>query len=218
MEIGTGPRMTIGTAAAELPGLLQPARPITARLRSWLSRPPASDDPVADLIRLHRTTHPRADANLIRQAYEVAEQAHRGQMRKSGEEYISHPLATARILAELGMDTTTMVAALLSRHGRRHIADPASNTDAIRRDRVSRRRWRHQTGEGVLGRRGRGRDRPQNDDRGGPGRPGIDRQTGRPRPQHAHAAGAVAVVAQTHRPSHPRRARSTVRPARNRGP
>ena len=38
---------------------------------------------------------------------------HRGQMRKSGEPYITHPLAVAQILAELGMDTTTLVAALL---------------------------------------------------------------------------------------------------------
>jgi GTP pyrophosphokinase len=112
MEIGTGPRAAFG-AAAEFPGLAQPSLPISARLRSWLSRPPAGDDAVADLIRVHRSTHPRADSALIRQAYDVAAQAHRGQMRKSGEEYISHPLATARILAELGMDTTTLVAALL---------------------------------------------------------------------------------------------------------
>src|SRR5262245_47747520 len=38
---------------------------------------------------------------------------HRGQLRKSGEPFITHPLAVARILADLGMDTTTLVAALL---------------------------------------------------------------------------------------------------------
>ena len=46
-------------------------------------------------------------------AYAVAEHMHRGQIRKSGEPYITHPLAVAQILAELGMDTTTLVAALL---------------------------------------------------------------------------------------------------------
>jgi predicted ABC-class ATPase len=50
---------------------------------------------------------------LIRRGYEVAERHHRGQTRKSGEAYITHPLAVAQILAELGMDTTTLVAALL---------------------------------------------------------------------------------------------------------
>ena len=46
-------------------------------------------------------------------AYEVAEQRHEGQTRRSGDPYITHPLAVTTILAELGMDTTTLVAALL---------------------------------------------------------------------------------------------------------
>jgi guanosine-3',5'-bis(diphosphate) 3'-pyrophosphohydrolase len=70
-------------------------------------------DPVADLIRAHRAIHPRADSAVLSRAYQVAERAHRGQVRKSGEPYITHPLAVARILADLGMDTTTLVAALL---------------------------------------------------------------------------------------------------------
>ena len=45
--------------------------------------------------------------------YDVAEERHRGQLRKCGDPYITHPLAVATILAELGMDTTTLVAALL---------------------------------------------------------------------------------------------------------
>lgn len=120
METGTGPRIPMANAAAIAlsglappPGLTQPSRPITARVRSWLSRPPAGGDPMSDLIRVHRSIHPRAEATVIRTAYEVAERAHKGQMRKSGEEYITHPVAVTRILAELGMDTTTLVAALL---------------------------------------------------------------------------------------------------------
>ena len=52
----------------------------------------------------------RAD---IERAYETAEKAHLGQNRKSGEEYISHPVAVAQILAELGMGSSTIIAALL---------------------------------------------------------------------------------------------------------
>ena len=49
----------------------------------------------------------------IERAYETAEKAHLGQNRKSGEEYISHPVAVAQILAELGMGSSTIIAALL---------------------------------------------------------------------------------------------------------
>lgn len=54
-----------------------------------------------------------ADTDLIERAYLVAEEGHRGQMRASGEKYISHPLNVAEILAELEMDDTTIAAALL---------------------------------------------------------------------------------------------------------
>ena len=83
--------------------------------RRWQLRLPLreSGDPVADLIRAHRRVHARGDVRQIRAAYRKAAEMHRGQMRKSGDEYITHPLAVAQILAELGMDTTTLVAALL---------------------------------------------------------------------------------------------------------
>ena len=65
------------------------------------------------LVATHRTAHPKADVRLLQKAYDVAEQFHRGQMRKSGDPYITHPLSVATILADLGMDTTTLSAALL---------------------------------------------------------------------------------------------------------
>ena len=65
------------------------------------------------LAAVHREMHPNADLALLQHAYDVAEEKHRGQRRKSGDPYITHPLAVATILAELGMDTTTLVAALL---------------------------------------------------------------------------------------------------------
>ncbi|MBN9112787.1 MAG: RelA/SpoT family protein [Pseudonocardia sp.] len=65
------------------------------------------------LATVHRTMHPNADLGLLQSAYDVAEAKHAHQKRKSGDPYITHPLAVATILAELGMDTTTLVAALL---------------------------------------------------------------------------------------------------------
>jgi GTP diphosphokinase / guanosine-3',5'-bis(diphosphate) 3'-diphosphatase len=65
------------------------------------------------LASVHRTLHPKADLGLLQEAYNVAAARHDGQKRKSGDPYITHPLAVATILAELGMDTITLVAALL---------------------------------------------------------------------------------------------------------
>src|SRR5918997_2492950 len=65
------------------------------------------------LASVHRSLHPKADLGLLQRAYDVAAEKHEGQKRKSGDPYITHPLAVATILAELGMDTITLVAALL---------------------------------------------------------------------------------------------------------
>ncbi|HVT69046.1 MAG TPA: HD domain-containing protein [Trebonia sp.] len=76
----------------------------------------AAGDPgqaVRPLIAAHRRIFPGADAGLLRRAYAVADHWHRGQVRKSGAPYITHPLAVAILLADIGMDTTTLVAALL---------------------------------------------------------------------------------------------------------
>ncbi len=64
-------------------------------------------------MRALRANHPKADTSLIVRAYRVAEKAHAGQKRKSGEPYITHPVAVATILAELGMTPQTLAAALL---------------------------------------------------------------------------------------------------------
>src|SRR5215468_2173282 len=65
------------------------------------------------LIKTVRATHPKADIRVIDRAYEVAAHWHAGQMRRSGDPYITHPLAVTTILAELGMNTDTLCAALL---------------------------------------------------------------------------------------------------------
>jgi GTP pyrophosphokinase len=65
------------------------------------------------LIKTVRATHPKADMRLIERAYDSAAYWHRDQKRRSGDPYITHPLAVATILAELGMNTETLCAALL---------------------------------------------------------------------------------------------------------
>jgi guanosine-3',5'-bis(diphosphate) 3'-pyrophosphohydrolase len=65
------------------------------------------------LLKTVRTHHPRADIALIERAYLAAELAHAGQKRKSGEPYITHPVAVAQILADLGIGAKTVAAALL---------------------------------------------------------------------------------------------------------
>nr|WP_313407791.1 bifunctional (p)ppGpp synthetase/guanosine-3',5'-bis(diphosphate) 3'-pyrophosphohydrolase [Aeromicrobium sp.] len=65
------------------------------------------------LIKIYRATHPKGDIASIQKAYQVAAAMHEGQKRKSGDPYITHPLAVASILAELGMTAPTLCAALL---------------------------------------------------------------------------------------------------------
>jgi guanosine-3',5'-bis(diphosphate) 3'-pyrophosphohydrolase len=68
---------------------------------------------IEPLIKTVRATHPKADVRLIERAYDTAAHWHRDQKRLSGDPYITHPLAVATILAELGMNTDTLCAALL---------------------------------------------------------------------------------------------------------
>jgi guanosine-3',5'-bis(diphosphate) 3'-pyrophosphohydrolase len=88
----------------------------TASLRTLLprlfsrSQPAGAVDRLVKTVRMH---HPKADLVIIERAYSVAEKAHRGQLRKSGEPYITHPVAVAQILADLGIGSKTIAAALL---------------------------------------------------------------------------------------------------------
>jgi GTP pyrophosphokinase len=99
----------------------EPIRPpsATRRVRARLARRITAQRAAAvkqvlePLATVHRELHPQADLALLQSAYDVAEEKHRDQRRKSGDPYITHPLAVATILADLGMDTTTLVAALL---------------------------------------------------------------------------------------------------------
>jgi GTP pyrophosphokinase len=82
------------------------------------------------LFKTVRATHPKADLRLIERSYEVAAYHHRDQKRKSGDPYITHPLAVATILAELGTDDETLCAALL--HDT--VEDTAYSLDELRAD------------------------------------------------------------------------------------
>jgi len=72
-----------------------------------------TDTLVAPLVDALKEHHPHANEGEIIRAFEIARKAHSGQLRKSGEEYITHPVAVSLILAELGLNETTIIASLL---------------------------------------------------------------------------------------------------------
>ncbi len=88
-------------------------RRMRARLARIGSRPQVANPVLDPLLRSVRANHPKADLALLERAYQVAERAHGPQMRKSGDPYITHPLAVTSILADIGMTEPTLVAALL---------------------------------------------------------------------------------------------------------
>ncbi len=126
------PAAPAATAAAQAPS---PGASGGAAVRRRLSRLGAPRgggvNPVLEpLIKTVRATHPKADIRLIERAYDVAAHWHAGQKRKSGDPYITHPLAVATILAELGMNHETICAALL--HDT--IEDTPYTLEELRRD------------------------------------------------------------------------------------
>src|SRR3712207_7701497 len=74
---------------------------------------PAPEVTISSLIEKVSAYGPEGTEELLAEAYNVAHVAHRGQVRKSGEPFVYHPLATADILAELHLDSTTVAAAIL---------------------------------------------------------------------------------------------------------
>jgi guanosine-3',5'-bis(diphosphate) 3'-pyrophosphohydrolase len=93
-------------------GLPSPARVFSRIARLGATK--SSGSPLLEpLLRTVRSAHPKADLSLIERAFDVAAKEHAGQKRKSGDPYITHPVAVASILAELGMTPPTLAAALL---------------------------------------------------------------------------------------------------------
>ncbi|WP_250289158.1 RelA/SpoT family protein [Streptomyces atroolivaceus] len=138
-------------APAPAPAAKPPARPAAAppaaparsggssnRVRARLARlgvqRSSPYNPVLEpLLRTVRGNDPKIESATLRQiekAYQVAERWHRGQKRKSGDPYITHPLAVTTILAELGMDPATLMAGLL--HDT--VEDTEYGLDTLRKD------------------------------------------------------------------------------------
>ena len=111
-------------APAEGPGGLR------SRLARLAGARPGGPPEVEPLVRTLRQYHPKADVRMLHRAYETAAYLHRDQRRRSGEPYITHPLAVATILAELGMTVPTLSAALL--HDT--VEDTGYTLDALRED------------------------------------------------------------------------------------
>src|SRR6478735_4684922 len=109
--------------------LSTPSR-VRARFARFGATRPAGNPVLEPLMTAVRQNHPKADLSVIERAYAVAESAHEGQMRKSGDAYITHPLAVTTILAELGMTPPTLAAALL--HDT--VEDTAYGLDELRHD------------------------------------------------------------------------------------
>lgn len=84
-----------------------------ATVLPWRRSVPQTPEPLAALLEAYRERHPRAGTGMIREAYETAAEAHKDQVRRTGEPYVTHPLAVALILSNLGMDEVTLSAALL---------------------------------------------------------------------------------------------------------
>ena len=83
------------------------------RLLPWRRQQSSPDDEMAPVLQSFRRRHPKASTALMSKAFETARAAHSQQTRKSGEGYINHPLAVAKIVADIGLDETTVIAALL---------------------------------------------------------------------------------------------------------
>ena len=115
------PAATSGPATAARAPRTAPAAPesspavgVRRRLARLGAQRGSTINPVLEpLIKTVRATHPKADIRLVERAYESAAYWHREQKRRSGDPYITHPLAVATILAELGVTTETICAALL---------------------------------------------------------------------------------------------------------
>jgi GTP pyrophosphokinase len=103
---------------------------LRSRLPRIFAKPGAYNSELQLVVRAVKANHPKSDTSVIEKAFIAAEKAHATQFRKSGEPYITHPLAVAKILADLGIGATTIAAALL--HDT--VEDTDYTLDFVRRD------------------------------------------------------------------------------------
>ncbi len=100
------------------------------RVLPWRRHHSAPIEELAPLLTAFRKRHPKATVSMVNKAYEVARVAHTHQMRSSGEAYINHPIAVARIVADIGLDEISLAAALL--HDA--VEDTEITVDDVRRE------------------------------------------------------------------------------------
>jgi GTP diphosphokinase / guanosine-3',5'-bis(diphosphate) 3'-diphosphatase len=103
---------------------------LRSRLPKIFAKPGSYNSELQQVIRSVKSNHPKSDTSIIEKAFLAAEKAHSTQFRKSGEPYITHPLAVAKILADLGIGATTIAAALL--HDT--VEDTEYTLELVRRD------------------------------------------------------------------------------------
>ncbi len=132
----------VASRSADTPGQVPDERPtgggtggpsgrrMRARLARMATKTQQGNPVLEPLFRVVRGNHPKADLALIERAYVIAEKAHGTQTRKSGDPYITHPLAVATILADIGMTEPTLCAALL--HDT--VEDTSYTLDELRND------------------------------------------------------------------------------------
>ena len=84
-----------------------------SRVLPWRRQNTTIAEELSPLLTAYKSRHPKGSVSQINSAYEMARSAHASQNRSSGELYINHPIAVARIVADLGLDDTSIVAALL---------------------------------------------------------------------------------------------------------
>ncbi len=147
----------------------------------------------------------RLDVEQVRKAYEMAAEAHEGQKRASGEDYVTHVVEVATLLAQFKLDTASLVSAL--------IHDVVEDTPITLTDIEeefgyrgrSDRGWGHQDRQGgvPVPHRATGRELPEASPLHGPGCPGHPHQAGGSPPQHADAGAPGPGKAKADRPGDP---------------
>ncbi|NQW68110.1 MAG: bifunctional (p)ppGpp synthetase/guanosine-3',5'-bis(diphosphate) 3'-pyrophosphohydrolase [Acidimicrobiaceae bacterium] len=84
-----------------------------SRVLPWRRQQSATVHELAPLLAAYKRSHPKGSVTAINRAYDTSREAHRHQTRTTGESYITHPVAVASVVADIGLDEASIVAALL---------------------------------------------------------------------------------------------------------
>ncbi len=84
-----------------------------SRVLPWRRHQAATSHELAPLLAAYKKRHPKGSVSPINRAYDMSREAHRHQTRTTGESYITHPVAVASVVADIGLDEASIIAALL---------------------------------------------------------------------------------------------------------